>query len=518
MRFSAAHGAALVGAILAATAPALAQPQPQLPRPQRLFDEATTLARSISDSRDREEAIARIAEARVRGRNYQAARQLLRSIGDADLRNETMENIALISAYADRFAEALRFARALQDEGRRAQTIGRIAREQARAGDFDGAQRTAREVTPIDAKVLTLAFISEIATRAGRPEVARNTMDDAMGALGQIPAGTLKDTMATIVAAARARAADFAGALEVARTVGVPEARAGALIEIATVAVSANARAAANDVADGLAAIARSGVSASDRVRLLVEAAQLKVRTGDTGGADTLVREATEAVPRIEGDAERSDGAARVAAAMVRADASAALAYARGIADRSGRDQALASVANALALSGRASEALALLSEIGEAPFRDDAFRRAILAMAGSNIQQALDAAEQAPPLLRNAIYVAIVEARSTANDPGSALLAAVKIEDMRIRDAALATATRTLARRHRNSVGARRVAERIQQRELREDLLVDVIDAEARDGNLQTALATARTIRDPQARSMALALVAARLNRPPVQ
>ena len=44
------------------------------------------------------------------------------------------------------------------------------------------------------------------------------------------------------------------------------------------------------------------------------------------------------------------------------------------------------------------------------------------------------------------------------------------------------------------------------------------MIDAEARDGNLQTALATARTIRDPQARAMSLALIAARLNRPPVQ
>jgi hypothetical protein len=203
---------------------------------------------------------------------------------------------------------------------------------------------------------------------------------------------------------------------------------------------------------------------------------------------------------------------------MVRGDASAALAYARGITDHAGRDQALAAVANALALSGRSTEALALLHEIGEAPFRDDAFRRTILAMAGSNIQQALDACEEAPPALRTAIYVALVEARSLANDPGATLIAAVKIDDARIRDSALATATRTLARRHRNSVGARRVAERIQQRELREDLLVDVIDAEARDGNLQTALATARTIRDPQARAMSLALVAARLNRPPVQ
>ena len=41
---------------------------------------------------------------------------------------------------------------------------------------------------------------------------------------------------------------------------------------------------------------------------------------------------------------------------------------------------------------------------------------------------------------------VAIVEARSSANDAGAALLAAVKIEDMRIRDAALATATRAIA------------------------------------------------------------------------
>jgi hypothetical protein len=517
MRFLAVAGV-LAGATLLAAAPVFAQTQPPLPRPARLFDEATTLARSIADMRDRDEALAKITEARVRGRDYQAARALLQTIRDTDLRSETQENIALISAYADRFPEALRFARGLQDEGRRAQTIGRIAREQARAGDFEGSQRTAREVTPIDAKVLTLAFISEIATRAGRPEVARSTMDDAMAALNQIPVGTLRDTMATIVAAARARAADFAGALEVARSVSVAGARASALSEVASVAVSANARAAANEVADGLAGIARGEVGASDRVRWLVEAAQLKARIGDTGGADVLVRDAMNAVPRIEGDAERSDGAARVAAALVRADATAALAYARGITDRSGRDQAIAAVANALALSGRATEALALLSEIGEAPYRDDAFRRAVLAMAGSNIQQALDAAEQAPAPLRTAIYVAIVEARSTANDPGSTLIAAVKIDDARIRDSALATATRTLARRHRNSVGARRVAERIQQRELREDLLVDVIDAEARDGNLQTALATARTIRDPQARSMALALVAARLNRPPVQ
>ncbi len=503
--------------LLAAT-PALAQQQPQLPPPGRLFNEATQIARSIPDVHDREEAIARIAEARARARDYQAASGLLRTITDGDLRNEAMENIALISAYADRFAEALRFARTLQDPGRKAQTLGRVAREQARAGDFDGAQRTAREVTPIDAKVLTLAFLSEIAARAGRPEVARSTMDEALAALGQIPAGALKDTMATIVAAARARAADFAGALEVVRMIGVIEARAGALVEIAAVAVSANARTAANDVAEALAAIARNGVSQSDRVRLLVEAAQLKVRVGDTGGADALVREASEAVPRIDGEAERNDGAARVAAALVRADATAALAYARAIPDRAGRDQAIAAVANALALTGRASEALAMLSEIGEAPFRDDALRRAVLALAGSNIQQALDAAERASPGLRNAIYVAIVEARSSANDPGSALIAAVKIEDMRIRDAALATATRTLARRHRNSVGARRVAERIQQRELRDDLLIDVIDAEARDGNLQTALATARTLRAPEARSVALALVAARLNRPPVQ
>lgn len=503
-----------IAGVILSVLPGLALAQP-LPPQNRLFDEAMQAARAASDPGDREDAYARIAEARVRARDFAAARTLLRQIRDPEMRGEATENVALICSYMDRFTEALTFARSLQDEGRKAQTLGRIAREQARAGDFAAAQRIADEVTPVDARVLTYAFISEIASRAGAADVARTTMAEAISSMGRIPDQGLRDTMATIVAAARARAGDYVGAGQTITTIANVEARIGALAELATIALAANARGAANDVADSLAAIARTGQNEADRVRLLVEAAQLKVRVGDTGAADALVREAVEAVPRIEGEAERHDGEARVAAAMVRGDATAALAYARSITDRLGRDQAIAGVANALALIGRAADALALVPEIAEQPFRDDARRRAALALAASSIPQALDAAQPAAPPLRNAIYVAIVESRSTAGDAAGSLAAAAKIEDVQIRDAALATAARTLARQHRNADGGRRVAEQISVRELRDDVMVDVIDTEARAGNLPGAYAAARALRAPSQRAIALALVAARMNRP---
>ena len=497
-----------------AVLPALAQAQP-LPPQNRLFDEAMQAARSVSDQGDREDAYARIAEARVRARDFAAARTLLRHIRDPELRGEATENCALVSSYMDRFAEALEFARSLQDDGRKAQTLGRVAREQARAGDFAAALRIAQEVAPVDARVLTYAFISEIATRAGETNVAASTMAETMATMARIPDQGLKDTMATIVAAARARAGDYVGAGETIRTISNVEARIGALAELATIALAANARNAANDVADSLAGIEREGQNEADRVRLLIEASQLKARVGDTGAADTLIREAIEAVPRVEGEAERHDAEARVAAALVRGDATAALAYARAITDRTGRDQAIAGIANALALIGRAADALALVPEINEQPFRDDARRRAALALAASNVQQAIEAAQPAAPPLRNAIYVAIVESRSSAGDATGTLAAAAKVEDVQIRDAALATAARTLARQHRNADGARRVAERIGVRELRDDVMVDVIETEARAGNLAGALASARGLRAPSQRAIALAVVAARLGRP---
>lgn len=488
--------------------------QQDLPAPAALFAEALALARSTPDRDDRDEAYGRIAEAHARAGDYQAARALFRNIGDGEVRDDAMETVALTAARAGAFDVALDTANGLVNVDRKAQTQGRIARERAQAGDIPAGIAIADRIAAVDTRVITLGFIAEIAARANQREAVEQTVARTREAMARLTEPGMRDTMATIVAAARARGGDHRDALDLALTVVDPQARASALNELAAIAVAAGAAPAAIQVTETLLAAARDAQNDTDRVRMLADGAELQLATGSPTAAQLTLQQATMAAENIRDQSERYDAHARIGAASARIDADAAIAAARSLTDLDGRPQNLAAIATTLALTGRAAQALALVREINEPTFREDARRRAILALAATDIRQALAALERVPQAQRAIILTTLLEERAAAGDAAGALAAAERITDASTRSELLYEAVRVLARDLRNIAGALRLAERIATRELREDALVEIAEAQARAGELRAALATARSLRLPANRAAALALVAARFPR----
>jgi hypothetical protein len=495
--------------------PALQLAQQAPPGAAALFTEALALVRTVQDRDDRDEAFGRIAEARARTGDYAAARALLRSIGSAEVRDDAAETVALIAARSGAFDAALELASSLAEGDRRAQTQGRIARERAQAGDVAAGLEIAGRIAANDTRVMTLGFIAEIAARAGQREPAEQAALRTREAMARLTDPGMRDTMLAIVSAARARGGDHAEALEQALTITDAPARIGAVTELAGVALAAGDAPAALRATEALLTLSRQTPAEADRVRILADAAELQVNAAASTAAGVTLSEAARIADTIADQSEKRDAIARLAAARARFDPDAAIAAARTHPDREARGQVLAAVATALALSGRATLALELTREIGDSSFRDDARRRAVLALAAANLRQALAALDRMPAVQRQAILATMLEERAAAGDAAGALAAAERIADAATRAELVVDAIRVLAREHRDAAGALRLAERIVAREPREEALVEIAEAQARAGDIRAALATARGLRSPGNRAAALALIAARMPRP---
>lgn len=502
---------ALIAALFIAT-PAAAQGP--LPTPARIFEEAIQTARAITDTELRDRAWRRIAEGRARAHDWPAARTALRSVRDTDARDDATALVALIAARADMFTEAQEITRAIDDAALRAQTLGRVAREMARAGQFPAALRAAGTLQVGDVRAMTFAFIAEIASRVNNADVTRGGWAEADQALARIGDRFLRDTNITIVAAARARAGDYAAALALARTIVDRETRLSAASELAATAIAARAWEAARAVAEYLAQEARAMPAAADQARVLAEAADIRLRAEDRAGALPLIDDARRIADGLPTDGERAYARSRVAREMILADRAAGLAYARQESAAIERAQVLVAAASALVVLGEPDEALALAQDIGDPDLANDARRSAIVAIAARDRVRALSLSTQLAPPQRNLLLAAIADARAETNDGPGAVVAAEAMTEVELRDAVLANAARALADRHHNAAGAREAAARIADRGVREDIMVDVVDEESRAGNHQAAYALARSLQIPAYRAGALALVAGRLAR----
>ena len=350
-------------------------------------------------------------------------------------------------------SEALASARSIENADRRAQALCAIAEAQAAAGDIEGALASARSIENASRRAEALCAIAEAQAAAGTARGVANTITEALASARSIEDANIRTWALCTIAEAQAAVGDIEGVRASARSIEDGDWRAQALCTIA------KAQAAAGDT-DGALTSARSIEDAVYlRAQALIAIAGAQAAAGDIEGALATIS--------IEDGGWHAQALCAIAGAQAAAgDIEGALASARSIEDAVYvRAQALIAIAGAQAAAGDIEGALASARSIEDA----DRCAQALIAIAG---------------------------AQAAAGDIEGALASARSIEDLEPTD---------LERHYQsaNEIEDARAA-------WRDEALCAIAEAQAAAGDIEGALANARSIEESvYVRAQALVAIA---------
>ena len=431
-------------------------------QPMELLSEALASARSIENADRRAQALCAIAEAQAAAGTARGVANTItealasaRSIEDANIRTWALCTIAEAQAAVGDIEGVRASARSIEDGDWRAQALCTIAKAQAAAGDTDGALTSARSIE--DAVYLRAQALIAIAGA----QAAAGDIEGALATIGIEDGGWHAQALCAI-AGAQATAGDIEGALASARSIeDAVYVRAQALCAIA------GAQATAGDIEGALASARSIEDAVYVRAQALIAIAGAQAAAGDIEGALASARS-------IE-DADRcAQALIAIAGAQAAAgDIEGALASARSIEDleptdlerhyqsaneiedarAAWRDEALCAIAEAQAAAGDIEGALASARSIEESVY------------------------------VRAQALIAIAGAQAAAGDIEGALASARSIEDLEP----------TELERHYQSAHEIKDALATQ----RAEALRTIAEAQAAAGDIEGALASARSIEE---------------------
>ncbi len=211
-------------------------------------------ARQAATSNSRDESftpyfLSEVARVAAEAGNVSFALQTVDLLSSATDKAKTLKNIACAQADGGDFTGAVTNAAAIQDQYWRASTLIHIGAEQTKAGDFSGALQTVQMMQPDE-----------------------------------------KNGLRTVIARAQAEAGKAADALQTAETIQEPQAKIGALLDIANAQVKRRITAGAKQTLSLALKAASLVTNVSDRASLMSRIADVQVDAGDISGAkQTLV-------------------------------------------------------------------------------------------------------------------------------------------------------------------------------------------------------------------------------------
>lgn len=382
---------------------------------------------------------------------------------------------------------AVEEARKVGDGMAKTTLFANVAVSQARAGDLQDAFETAHGLPDTERNA---ALRSIVWAQAEKGDVAT-----ALETAARIEDNRLKALALSEVAVAQARAGNFAGAVSTAKLIDVfpPPSALLAFDRIARLQFRAGDRASARQTLHEATAwiVLKTKESQprdsyrSSAVSSLASIASTQSRMGDARGA----AETREQIGKFLEEMQNPDARESALASMVRALAAAGdFVFARETAEQMKpghhRDRALASIATEEARAGNLPAARETL-ETMEAP-SEIAHARTSIGLIQSN-----------------------------QGDPLGAIQTAAAIPDAKARGEALAGLATVFLGQRRPEPAATALAQALQAAEtagkegMGPEFWRDVAEAQARSGNVFTALQTARTIQDGNNRGWAMQFVA---------
>lgn len=399
-------------------------------------------------------------------------------------------HIAMATALAGlgRLYEALAVAGAIDDAHTLAEALGEISMAAARAGAFDRAYGIAIDIA--DARVRS-ARVAALEVLAGE-QAAAGEVDAAFDTVVAIDNPFRRSQAQAAIATARARAGDISGAIRAASRIGTGYwfTEDQHRLKIASGLVT---RAGEFDhfwFYEALATIARIQAEAGD----ILGALQTAKSIPDAGG--------------------RSRAAARVAAVQARqGDIAGALLTAQRIEAAYGDLEAMVAIAGARAAAGEFAAAHDLAGEIARA--YGDSGGLVAVAVEQARAGLAADSRRTAAGIdnlhSRTQALAGISDALVRNGQVDAALEVAQTIPGAGDRAGAVGAMAVVLAERGETAraLDLARIAGRRQQ----DEVVVSVARVQARQGDAEGAVATARGIDDPMFRAIALAGVAAELD-----
>ncbi|MYS92378.1 MULTISPECIES: tetratricopeptide repeat protein [Streptomyces] len=501
--------------------------------------EALRVAHYITDPGPRASALATVAAALARrGQPEQArsalhqAEETVRTITSPGAQAVALGSIAPAMTAAGRTEEALRVAHSVPDPGPRASALATVAAALARTGQPDQArsalhqaEETVRTITQPERRVSQVVAVARVLTDADRAEDAVDVLREAVETARSITYPPSQGSALTNIAGAIARADRVEEALAVAQSVTdrVSKAsalavitneiaRTGQLEEALNLARSitdpsilptalgevARAMARAGRAEEGME-VARAITSPETRVRVLSAIAGVMAHSGRADQALAVFHEAEEETRSITNSTRRVLALSEVAEELAHAGqaerAASVLHRAEQVVyatDSVERHTMVGALAEAMALAGRAEEALALATSITDPGLR--AYQIALVAMYLAPIkgEEAVRAARSvSDPSLQPTALGAVAESFAQAGRPEDALRVGRTIPDPATRASLEATAAKALARAG-EAEDALRVARSITDPALRASALGAVAEAKGSTAEGRSLLAEA--------------------------
>ena len=484
-----------------------------------MLTEALDSARRIEDTHRRASVLCAIAGVQAPAGTAGSATSILaealasaRRIEDATIRARTLctiaeaqEAVGTAGGVANVLTEALFSARRIEDVDRRVWIHGTIAEAQAATGDIEGASATARRIEDAVRRASVLRDI------AGAQAVAGD-IEGASATARSIESETFRSWAHWDIAEAQVAAGDIEGAVDRARRIEVTHLRDQALVAIA------GAQAAARDI-EGACATARIIETPGWRDRALGVIAEAQAAAGDIEGA--LVRalcietpgwrdRALVAIAGLQAKADDIEGARdsarRIVAAEFSAEALVAIARAQAVGgDITGACESARSITVVI------DRAIKDLVPPDEYPYAvgfhelEDALSGwpglafcaiAKVQLAAGDIEGALSSARS----IGNAVHiraealVAIAKTQAAGGDVEGAFATAESIMDLV-----------QLFPYSPNEITTEKDALSTQ----RDQGFCAIAEAQAAAGHIESAAATARSIKDPYIRVQALCAAA---------
>lgn len=135
----------------------------------RLFEQATAIARDIEDPFLRSEALAVVAEALAKCKRYKQALQLAAEIEDGIDRSLLLSAICNAQCALGDATEALTTARQIEDANARLEALEKVAKAQAANGDIESVLKWMEEEPDPQARCRILLGIAAGSSQRGQP-------------------------------------------------------------------------------------------------------------------------------------------------------------------------------------------------------------------------------------------------------------------------------------------------------------------------------------------------------------
>ncbi|WP_144120912.1 caspase family protein [Catellatospora sichuanensis] len=510
---------------------------------------AEALARSISDPRQRAQALTAATRAAAASGDPDRAEQIARSVTDPYLRAQALTaatESAAASGDPDQArrlaADAEQAAWSVTNPYLRAQALTAATRAAAASGDPDRAEQIARSVTDPGMRAQALTAATESAAASGDPDQARRLAADAEQAAWSVTNPNLRAQALTAATKAAAASGDrdqawrlAADAEQAARSFTDLGMRAQALTAAAEAAAAVGDLDRARRLAADAEHAARSSFDQHVKVQALTAVAEAAAASGDLDRARRLAADAEQTARSVTNpyaQAHALTAAAEAAAAVGDPDRARRLAAdaeqaARSFTDPYVRAQALTAVAEAAAAVGDPDRARRLAADAEQAARSiTDPYVRAqaltavaVAAAASGDLDQARRLAADAEQAAKSIINpdlqayapTAVAKAAAASGDPDRAEQIARSVTDPGMRAQAL-TAVAVAAAASGDPDQARRLAADAEQTArsvtnpyLRAQALTAATKAAAASGDPDRAEQIARSVTDPGMRAQAL-------------